>query len=121
MVFKSGLFDIIGHIDLAKKFAYYPSFNLTDIYLSTARVLKDFDIVFELNTSGMDKDCKEFYPSDKFLEILYKFGVPVTLGSDSHEINQLARYFDIAIEKLKRIGYNSLAVFSNRKRSFLHI
>ena len=118
---RSELFDIIGHIDLAKKFNYYPKFDLNEIYNKTAKVLKESDVTFELNTSGMDKPCKEFYPSDQFLKILFQYGVPVTLGSDSHQIDNLARYFDIAISKLKEVGYSSLAIFENRKRKFIAI
>lgn len=118
---QSGLFHIIGHIDLAKKFNYYPSFNLTDIYHHTAKILKDADVAYELNTSGMDKDCKYFYPSDQFLKILFQHQVPVTLGSDTHKIADLTRYFDIALQKLKTIGYNKLAVFKNRERDFIPI
>lgn len=118
---KSGLFDIIGHIDLAKKFNYFPTFDLKDIYRQTAQVLKDSDIVFELNTSGIDKECKEFYPSDEFLQILCDYKVPVTLGSDSHKVENLNRYFNIAIAKLKDIGFNQLALFDKRKRSFISI
>lgn len=118
---KSKLFDIIGHIDLAKKFNYFPSFNLTEVFNQTAIILKESDMVFELNTSGKDKDCKEFYPSDQFLKILYEHKVPVTLGSDSHSINHLGRYFNEAISKLKKIGYKQLSIFKNRKRRFIDL
>jgi histidinol-phosphatase (PHP family) len=116
---KSGLFDIIGHIDLAKKFNYFPSFSLHTIYIDVAKCLKEYDLTFELNTSGMDKECKEFYPSDEFLQILCDYKIPVTLGSDSHKAENLNRYFNLAIEKLKNIGFNQLALFDKRKRSFI--
>ena len=115
------MFDIIGHIDLAKKFAYYPSYDLTNLYIETAQALKNADVVYELNTSGMDKDCKEFYPSDKFLTILYELNIPVTLGSDSHKVDHLTRYFNVAILKLKKIGYKKLSTFTNRRRDFIDL
>lgn len=116
---KSGLFDIIGHADLAKKFNFYPEFDLNKHYENLAKAFKDADVVIELNTSGKDKMCKEFYPSDQFLSSCFQQNVPITLGSDTHKVSHIARYYDEAIEKLKSIGYRKVATFTNRKRSYL--
>ena len=118
---QSGLFDIIGHIDLAKKFGYFPSFDLHDLYHKTAKILSESDVAFELNTSGLDKDCKEFYPSEQFLKILFQHNVPVTLGSDTHQVENLGRYFNDAINLLKKTGYSRIARFTNRKRDYINI
>jgi histidinol-phosphatase (PHP family) len=58
-------------------------------HIEKAKSLKEYDLTFELNTSGMDKECKEFYPSDEFLQILCDYKIPVTLGSDSHKVENL--------------------------------
>lgn len=117
----SGLFDIIGHADVIKKFAYYPSFKLTKLYRSTVKAFKKADVVIELNTSGLDKPCNEFYPSEEFLKICRKEKIPVTLGSDAHQAIDIARNFNKAIALLKTIGYKQIAIFENRKRSFISI
>jgi len=117
---KSGLFDIMGHIDVVKKFNYLPSYNLKEIYKETASVFYESDIVIEVNSSGKDKPCKEFYPSDDFLRICFEKNVPVTLGSDAHHALDIGRYFPEVIQKLKNMGYNKLASFENRKRSFIN-
>lgn len=116
---KSGLFDIIGHADLVKKFNYYPSFNLNPFYKTTAKIFAESGVAIELNTSGKNKPCREFYPSDKFLEYCFLYNVPVTLGSDAHLAIDVAQYFSEAILKLRTIGYNQLAIFENRQRNFL--
>ncbi len=118
---RSGLFDIMGHIDVAKKFNYFPGFDLNPIYEQTAKVFSESDVVIELNTSGKDRPCKEFYPSDRFLQHCYDHNVPVTLGSDAHHVNDVARYFPEVLEKLKLIGYTQLASFTKRERKFLDI
>jgi len=118
---KSKLFDIIGHADLAKKFAFYPSLNLDALYEETAKVFAASDVVVELNTSGRDKPCKEFYPSAGFLKQCFKHDVPVTLGSDSHHISHIARYFNDAIQLLKEIGYTQIVSFTQRKRNYVPI
>lgn len=115
----SGLFDIMGHIDVVKKFNYFPGFDLDTIYEQTAKVFSESNVVIEFNTSGKDKPCKEFYPSREFLQHCYNHEVPVTLGSDAHRTKDVARHFPEALEKLKLIGYTQLASFTNRERKFL--
>lgn len=115
----SGLFDILGHIDIPKKFGHYPSFDLNPLYLETASIFAQSDIVYELNTSGLDRACKEFYPSDQFIEACFKHNVAVTLGSDAHIAKNIGKYFLPATDKLKSVGYRKIAVFNNRKRSFV--
>lgn len=118
---KSKLFDIIGHCDLAKKFAYYPSFKLDEIYDQTAKIFKESDVVVEVNTSGKIKPCEEFYPSVSFLERLAHYKVPVTLGSDAHVEQNVGQFFDIAISGLKALGYKEIARFTQRKREMVSI
>lgn len=117
----SGLFDIIGHIDVAKKFNHYPTFDLEPLYKKTAEVFAKSDVVIEINTSGLDMPCREFYPARKFLALCYLKNVPVTLGSDAHSAQEIGRYFAQALTLLKQIGYSEIAVFTNRKRSFIKL
>ncbi|HRX32606.1 MAG TPA: histidinol-phosphatase HisJ family protein [Tenuifilaceae bacterium] len=118
---KTGLFDIIGHCDLAKKFGYKPSIKLDKIYKETAKIMSDYGVVVEYNTSGKNKPCAEFYPSVDFLEYLYHYKVPVTLGSDAHVEQNIGEYFDEAVNVLKLIGFSKLTLFSGRKRDYLTI
>ncbi|HKM93391.1 MAG TPA: histidinol-phosphatase HisJ family protein [Prolixibacteraceae bacterium] len=113
---KSGLFDIIGHFDLIKKFQCWPENDQTNLYNETLKILKEADVVLELNTGGYDRPCAEFFPNRKILELALKHGIPVTLGSDAHKPEQVARHFDSAIELLKEIGYTKITRFRNRQR-----
>lgn len=113
---KSGLFDIIGHIDLIKKFRCWPESDQTHLYEETLKVLKEANIVMELNTSGLDHPCVEFFPNKQMLEIAAKLGIPLTLGSDAHSPNQVGRHFETAIQLLKEVGYTKITRFRNRKR-----
>lgn len=118
---KSKLFDIIGHCDLAKKFAYYPTFPLDVLYDEAAQVFKKTDVVVEINTSGRAKPCNEFYPSAQFLERLAYYKVPVTLGSDAHVEQNVGQFFDDAIAELKALGYKEIARFTKRKREMVKL
>lgn len=116
----SGLFDIIGHIDVVKKFGHRLSDAAMEPYWrQTARVLKENGLCYELNSSGRAAPAGEFYPGRRLLEICFQEDVPVTLGSDAHGPEQVGRYFDDAIRLLEEIGYCRLAVFSERQRNFL--
>ena len=111
----SGLFDVIGHPDLIKKFDIWPNSSQKELYAETADVLAGSGVAFEVNTSGKDRPCNEFYPGAELLSALFKAGVPVTLGSDSHHKEQIGRYFTEARTILKEIGYSSVTRFRNRK------
>jgi len=113
---QTGIFDIIGHADLAKKFAVYPTFKMQKIYEQCARIFSENGVVVELNTSGKNKPCGEFYPSIDFLEILHNYRVPVTLGSDAHVEQNIGQYFDEAVNLLKSLGYKEIITFNQRKR-----
>jgi histidinol-phosphatase (PHP family) len=118
---KSRLFDVIGHFDLIKKLKCWPESDQTALYEASLKVLKEADVVMELNTSGLDRPCHEFFPNKQILEMAAKIGVPVTLGSDAHMPTQVGRHFDTAISMLKEVGYTKIIRFRNRQRGEIKI
>ncbi len=113
---RCGLFDIIGHIDVVKKFGYRPGKDLDGTWNETARVLLETGTAIELNTAGRDAPVGEYYPHRRFLEICSAAGVPVTLGSDAHDPSQVGRYFPDALALLKKSGYRELTLFKQRRK-----
>jgi histidinol-phosphatase (PHP family) len=118
---QSGLFDTIGHIDIIKKFRVYPETNQDKLFEDTIKIIKANNLVVELNTGGMDRPCAEFTPSSKLLEMCYSHHVPVTLGSDAHRIEQIARHYDSAISLLSHIGYTEIIGFNKRIRRIIRL
>jgi histidinol-phosphatase (PHP family) len=112
---ESGLFDIIAHVDLVKKFGHRPSREMTQEITQTAQVFKKTGVVIEINTSGLRKPVGEIYPNLNALEIYNQFGVPITFGSDAHDPNEVGRDFTQAVELAKSAGYDTYAIFSRRK------
>ena len=110
----SGLADIIGHLDLTKKFGFRPKEGYTDLKEHIAKKIAAAGLVVELNTSGFDKPVGEFYPDEETLKFLYEDGGSVILSSDAHAPEEVGRHFDMAIGLLKRIGFTSLCTFKNR-------
>jgi len=113
---ETGVFDVVGHIDNIKCMGYRPDEEPVGLYERVASVVKECGLVVELNTSGFDKPAGEQYPSGKFIEILHRFGVPMTVGSDSHAPGHVGRYFDRALSLLEAYGYEHVTFFRNRER-----
>lgn len=114
---RSGLFDIIGHIDVVKKFGYRPEGDLEYRWRNVARTLRETGTCLELNTAGRDAPVGEFYPGRRLLEIGLEEGIPVTLGSDAHKPEQVGRYFPEAVNLLQVIGYREITLFEKRRKS----
>jgi histidinol-phosphatase (PHP family) len=118
---KSGLFDVIGHFDLIKKLQCWPETDQTALFDETLKIIKEANVVIELNTSGIDRPCGEFFPNRDILFSACKLGIPVTLGSDAHQPNQVARHFYTAVALLKEVGYTKIIRFRNRQRGEIEI
>ena len=73
---ESGLFTILGHLDLVKKFGYRPTRAL-DVELDrlVERIARA-GVVVEINTAGLHKPVKEAYPSPDILRKLRAAGRP---------------------------------------------
>jgi len=117
----SKLFDILGHLDLIKKFGIFPESPQDKLFVETAEIIKESGAVVELNTGGLDRPCAEFYPGPAWLEILHSHEIPMTLSSDAHHADQIARHYDQAVHLLKKTGYHQITTFRMRKRSIMKL
>ena len=100
MAAESGLFGIIAHADLCKKFCFYPKQDYTPLYTRFLEAAKRHDVAMELNTAGLRKDCKEIYPSPPIVNLAAKLGVPITFASDAHAPTEVGMNFAEAVELL---------------------
>ncbi|MBN2241620.1 MAG: histidinol-phosphatase [Acidobacteria bacterium] len=118
---ETGFFDIIGHFDLPKKFACYPSSDLTAEALKTLDAIVRSGAAIEINTSGWDKPAREAYPSLFYLREAKRRGIPLVISADAHEKDSIDRYFSRARELARTAGYGETACFEHRKRSLRKI
>lgn len=112
----SGLFDVMAHPDLVKKFAYWPADEQEVRYERVAHDLARAGMAVEINTAGLRNPCAEIYPSPAFLAVLRRAGVGVTVGSDAHRPEDVGRDLDAAVDLLRSTGYESVLVFRARER-----
>ncbi|MEM2740364.1 MAG: histidinol-phosphatase HisJ family protein [Candidatus Bathyarchaeia archaeon] len=110
------IFQIIAHIDLPKVFGFKPREDMKPLYENTARKLAKAGVCVEVNTSGLRKPVAEIYPARGFLEVLRRYSVPITLGSDAHKPEDVAYHFGDAIEGISKAGYRYISVFDRRQR-----
>lgn len=118
---RSRLFDIIGHLDLVKKFGYKPRTHVSEVFVNTVEVLRESKVCVEVNTSGLRAPCREIYPSKAFLGMCFDNGIPLTLGSDAHTPDDVGKNFSEALELIGEVGYERIARFTQRKLELVEI
>ncbi|MEK3720327.1 histidinol-phosphatase [Paenibacillus sp. FSL H8-0034] len=113
---RSGMFQILGHIDAMR--AYCPEFSgiSTPAVDETLKVIGECDAVIEVNTSAKLKDCGNWYPTDELLERALYYGVSLTLGSDAHVPDRAGDDFDEVRQRIKDIGFKEWAIFRQKQR-----
>jgi len=115
----SGLFDIVGHLDLLKIFKFLPKTDIRILAGKAMRAIKKNALVIEINTAGFRKPIGEQYPSSALLQLASELDIPITFGSDAHEIEHIGFKSDEAIKIAKACGYETCAVFSKRDRQMV--
>lgn len=104
----SGLFDVMSHPDLVKKFGYYHS-NPAEIYDEAARIAAEAGVLVEVSTAGWRKPVAEQYPSVDFIKRFIDHGVNFTLGSDAHDPKEVGYRLDDAADLLLSLGVKRAA------------
>ena len=113
----SGLFEIIGHADLPKKFKIYPKEDCTPLFNRFLETAQKKNVAIELNTAGLRKECREIYPSRAFLQLARQHKIPITFGSDAHAPSEVGSAFAEAIALARAVGYTHSCRFDQRRRS----
>lgn len=113
---ESGLFDILAHPDLVKKFGRFPGGDLDRFYEPAIDAIAASGAVIELNTAGLHKPCAEVYPAPRFLELACSAGIGLVISSDAHAPGEVGRDFLVATALAKSVGYHELTLFDKRQR-----
>lgn len=118
---RSGVFQILGHIDAMKGF--FPEFSVipSDAVEQTLKVIGQQELTIEVNTSGKMKDCGGWYPADDLLEKALFYGVDVTFGSDAHTPHRVGDDFQLVRKKLKEIGFDKWCYFRQKEKKYISL
>jgi histidinol-phosphatase (PHP family) len=120
---ETGLFDTLSHPDLVKNMfprSWRVEPLLDDIRRSLDRIAKT-GVAMELNTSGLHKSIREMNPNATMLAEMQQRGIPVVIGSDSHEPGRVGANFEDALDLLSAAGYTHVSFFINRERQDIEI
>jgi histidinol-phosphatase (PHP family) len=124
----SDFYNIIGHMDLPKKYGDFmgESEKIWEKIEILLDLIKEKDLVVEVNHSGYYKPVGIQYPDDKIIRELVKRKIPIVLGSDSHKIKYLAYNFDKTLAKLKKMQFEekipvNLCKFSKREKTLIKL
>jgi histidinol-phosphatase (PHP family) len=115
---ESNLFDIAGHLDLPKKFGFYPTAAVAPAIDAALDAIADHHLVVECNTAGYGKVCADSYPSLDILKKCRQRDIPVTLSSDGHIPEHILYEFEKGLARLQEAGFSAIARFRERERWF---
>jgi len=109
---ESGLFDVIGHIDVFKKYSL-DKFGNELVERAKPRwpgvferILRRPPLTIEINTSGLRHAPAEAYPSESVLRIARDAGLEhVTIGSDGHRLKHLGFGLETGYALADRLGF----------------
>lgn len=111
---RSGLFDVMGHIDFVKRFLA-PHVDLTELadalelYEPILDALVESGTGLELNTSGLRSPAAETYPSGAVVTRFHELGGrSLTIGSDAHDVDHVAWAFDDSYATARGSGFTEL-------------
>ena len=115
---ESGLFDIVAHLDIVKKFGFRAENDISLIIHEALDAIAAAGMVVEINTAGWHKPCRDAYPSLEILRACREREIAVTISADGHLANHLLRGFRRAADRLAEAGYERVARFAGRQVRF---
>jgi len=113
----SGAVDVLGHVDLTKKYGYRLEAEPLHWYRRVAAAASLSTTAVEINTNGLRLPASELYPSPAFLAECAAAEVDIVVGSDAHRPADAGRGYGSAIEAATAAGYEHRVRFARRTRT----
>lgn len=112
-------FSVLGHLDVIKRYDQNGVLDDEFVIDIIERILKrviEKGKGIEVNTSSYRYNLPDLTPSRRILKMYYDLGGRIlTMGSDTHRIDQLKDHFEEIIVQLKDIGFSKLYRFDKMK------
>ena len=110
-------YDILGHPFNIRLFKNFPDFDVTEYLERVAISLKNSDMAIDVNTGTKYRyPVAEISPYEDFMKIAASYEIPITINSDAHEPEDCGRFYEEAMEYVKKFGYKKISRYKNRKR-----
>lgn len=111
----SGLFDVLAHPDLPKVFGVRMPAGVDAALDQAIEAIAQSGVAVECSSAGLRKPVRELYPDPGLLARFRAAGVPVTLSSDAHAPEDVARDYATAVAALRGAGYETITRFRGRE------
>lgn len=112
---ESGLYDVMSHPDLPKVFGRRIPAALDGLLDDVVAAIATTGVAIECSSAGLRKPVGELYPEPGLLARFRRAGVPVTLSSDAHAPEDVARDYPTAVAALRGAGYETITRFCRRE------
>jgi histidinol-phosphatase (PHP family) len=116
----TGMFDIIGHPDLIKKFGHRPPPGSRRVLAAETAMLDAVlasGTALEISSAGLRKPVGEVYPHGRMLALAAERGIPFAFGSDAHTPGEVGHAMDTCLGMLAACGIHEVVRFEKRRRS----
>ncbi len=119
---RSGLANIAAHPDIIKLFSidtfrnWLKSQASLDLIAEALTAIRDAGMGMEISSAGLRKPCREIYPGPEIMGLAAEIGVPITFGSDAHDVDTPAYGFDLLENYARSFGYAHSLVFERGQR-----
>ncbi len=120
-------FDVHGHLDFAYRYSGYENPNIQylehkEIIDAVLKTLIEKGKGIEINLSGIRYGANSFYPSYDIVKAYKDLGGEIiTIGSDTHEKQNVRALIIQGQQQLKDIGFDYVTTFEKRKPIFTKI
>jgi len=127
MAVKTGWFNVIGHLDLPKRYApkthhNYDPLRYRDRLLPVFDAMIERGVGFEINTSGLRQTPKTSMPGPAVARWYVDHGGSlITTGTDSHAAQTVGAGLAKTLDMLRLSGLNSVASYRRRQPTFVPI
>ena len=125
---ESGLFDVMAHPDYFRRHLHHTHpepLTLEDygpILFEAIDSMASYGVGVEVNTSGYRHGIGDCYPSLEVLRAFKDGGIEtVTIGSDSHRVEDLGSGLEEAVARLRSASYDHISIFEGRRNHFVSL
>lgn len=116
MMAERGFCDLVAHLDLPKKFGYFPRIDLRAEENAALDAIAAAGMAIEINTAGWSKPVAEAYPSERLLRAAFARAIPLAIAPDAHTALHLTANYARARQLAHAAGYTTLVGFHQRER-----
>ena len=113
----SGLFDVMSHFDLPKKFGHHRPAEAVGAEEAAVAAAAKAGVAIEVSSAGIRKTVAEIYPGPALLKKLVSSGVPVVFSSDSHAPAEAGWGQERILAAAREAGATTQLSFHSRTRT----